>query len=174
MSQKVTGLQQLSTKLSKTLPAQVRSRVRQAMAEGADDIVGLQKRLAPVLKEPKKGRKAGALRDSIVATFGAGDVPRYAAFRGRKQGKSRNSKVVEVADPELSVTITAGNNAVRYAHMVEFGTAPHINGGKFAGTENPGAKAQPFFYPGYRAMKKSVKARISRAAKKGIQEAAGK
>lgn len=168
---KIAGLTALSTKLSKKLPYQVRSRVKQALAEGADEMVATMRNLAPVLKEPKKGRVKGALRDSIVATMGGGEVPAYAAFRGRKQGKSRNSKVIDVADPELAVVITAGNNAVRYAHLVEFGTAPHTNGGKFAGTHNPGAKAQPFFYPGYRANKKQVKNKVRAAIRKGIKEA---
>ncbi len=163
---KITGLRALSTKLSKSLPQQVRLRVKQAIAEGADAIVSTQRNLAPV--------KTGNLRESIVATMGGGEVPKYAAFRSRKQGKSRNSRMIEVADPELAAIITAGNNAVRYAHLVEFGTSPHVNGGKFAGTQNPGAKAQPFFYPGYRANKKRVKAKIRAAIKKGIKEAIGK
>jgi HK97 gp10 family phage protein len=170
---KISGLQSLSIKLSKSLPQQVRARIKQAIAEGADEMVGTMRNLAPELKQAKKGRVRGALKNSIIATMGGGDVPRYAAFRGRKQGRSRNSKVIEVADPELAAVITAGNNAVRYAHMVEFGTAPHINGGKFAGTENPGAKAQPFFYPGYRANKKQFKNKVRAAIRKGIKEAAG-
>ncbi|WP_461222623.1 hypothetical protein [Methylobacterium sp. CM6247] len=52
---------------------------------------------------------------------------------------------------------------------MEFGTAPHINGGLFAGTQNPGAKAQPFFYPLYRAYKKRVKARVFRATTKAAK-----
>ena len=162
---KITGLASLSTKLSKKLPQQVRLRLKQTLAECADDIVLTQRNLAPV--------DTGKLRESIVATMGGGEVPKYAAFRQRKQGKSRNSKVIEVADPELAAIITAGNNAVRYAHLVEFGTAPHVNGGKFAGSQNPGTKAQPFFYPGYRANKKRVKAKLRAAIKKGIKEAAG-
>lgn len=160
---KITGLTALSTKLSKRLPQQVRSRVKQALAEGADEIVALQRSLAP--------KKTGKLRESITATMGGGEVPKYAAFRSRKQGKSRNSRLIDVADPELGVVITAGNNAVRYAHLVEFGTAPHINGGKFAGTKNPGTQARPFFYPGYRASKRSVKSKIRAAIRKGIKEA---
>lgn len=170
---KITGLQSLSGKLTKTLPTQVRLRVKQAMAQGADEMVGTMRNLAPVLKEAKKGRVRGALRASIVATMGGGEVPAYAAFRGRSQRKSRNSTPVDAPDPDLSVTITAGNNAVRYAHMVEFGTAPHVNGGKFAGTHNPGARAQPFFFPGYRANKKQFKAKVRAAIRKGIKEAAG-
>lgn len=171
---KVTGMKSLSAKLTKTMPAQVRSRIKQAMAEGADEMVSTMRNLAPVLKEPKKGRVKGALRDSIVATMGGGDVPAYAAFRSRKHGKSRNSKPIDAPDPDLAVTITAGNNAVRYAHLVEFGTAPHTNAGKFAGTEHPGTQAQPFFYPGYRANKKRFKSKVRYAIRKGIKEAAGK
>lgn len=162
----IIGLKALSTKLSKSMPQQVRLRVKQAIAEGADEIVSTQKNLVP--------KKTGKLRDSIVATMGGGEVPRYAAFRKRKQGKSRNSRVIQVADPELVAVITAGNNGVRYAHLVEFGTAPHINGGIYAGTQHPGAKASPFFYPGYRANRKSVKAKMRAAIRKGVKEASKK
>lgn len=171
---KVSGLSRLGPKLTKTLPAQVRLRIKQAMAQGADEMVGTMRNLAPELRYAKKGRVKGALKDSIIATMGSGDVPAYAAFRQRGSGKSRRSKPTGAPDPDLSVTITAGNTRVRYAHLVEFGTAPHINGGKFAGTRNPGAKAQPFFFPGYRANKKQFKNKVKAAIRKGIKEASGR
>lgn len=37
----------------------------------------------------------------------------------------------------------------RHGHLVEFGTAPHINGGKFAGTQHPGTAPQPFMRPAF-------------------------
>jgi hypothetical protein len=76
----------------------------------------------------------------------------------------------EAGDPDLSVRISAGNSKVRYAHLIEFGTAPHINGGVFAGTEHPGTQAQPFFYPTYRRLRRRARSRISRAVTKAIKQ----
>src|SRR5690606_23381957 len=173
----ITGLQSLRAKLTKKIPAQAKSRARQALAQNADELVELQKRLAPVA--------SGKLRDSITATFGGGQTPKYAAFRGRKQGKSRNSKIVSDVDPDMSVVVTAGNGAVRYAHLVEFGTSPHkikaknaaaltLQGGAVVEeVGHPGAQARPFFYPAYRTLRKRMKGRVTRAIRKGIKEGSG-
>jgi HK97 gp10 family phage protein len=138
------------------IPAEIRKEIAKAVREGADEIVRVQKSLAPV--------RTGALRDSIVATQGAA-APAYSTFRGGQGGGE--------SDPELSVTISAGNTKVRYAHLQEFGTAPHENGGIFAGSEHPGNSPSPFFFPGYRATRRRVKGRITRATKKAIKKAAG-
>jgi hypothetical protein len=37
-----------------------------------------------------------------------------------------------------------------------------------------GARAQPFFYPAYRALKKRVKSRLSRGASKAAKKIAGR
>jgi HK97 gp10 family phage protein len=134
------------------LPPAVRSAIKQALAQGADEIVADAKRLAPV--------RTGKLRDSIIQTWGGGKA-RYASLSAGTEG-----------DPDLTVVISAGNDGVRYAHLVEFGTAPHTNGGKFAGTENPGTEPRPFFFPAYRANRRRVKARITRATKRAAQQVA--
>lgn len=162
----VKGLKSLEAKL-KRIPQEARSAIRQALAESADDIVATMKSLAPVSASGSHGWPPGMLRDSIVATFGDGSAPKYAAFQAR-----RGRRAIKSNDPDLSVKITAGNNEVRYAHLVEFGTAPHVNKGKFAGTQHPGTSARPFFYPGYRAHKKRVKARITRAVNRAAKKVA--
>lgn len=135
------------------LPKRARERIGQAIDEGAAEIVAMQKRLVP--------KRTGALANSIVATKGGGKIA-YSQGIGGGQG----------GDPDLTVRISAGNSAVRYAHLVEFGTAPHENAGKFAGSDHPGSRARPFFYPPYRALRRRVRSRISRAAKKAAQEIA--
>lgn len=163
---KVTGLRSLEAKL-KRIPKAARSAIKQALAEGADDMVSTMKSLAPVSSSGSHGWQPGMLRESVVATFGDGSVPKYAAFRTR-----RGRRAIKSNDPDLSVTISAGNTDVRYAHLVEFGTKPHPNKGKFAGTMHPGTPPQPFFFPGYRAHKKSVKARITRAINRSAKKVA--
>lgn len=165
MASRVEGLDRLKKRFAK-IPGDVRSAMRQAIAEGVDEIIAMQKRLAPVSPSGTHGNPPGMLRDSIVATWGGGaGIPKYASLKAGTGG--------ERAAGDLSVTITAGNSKVRYAHLVEFGTAPHPQGGKFKGTQHPGTTAQPFFYPAYRSLRRRVKSRISRAMKKAIKRGAG-
>jgi HK97 gp10 family phage protein len=136
------------------MPPAVRSAIKQALAQGADEITDDMKRLAP--------KRTGKLRGSIRQTWGGGKV-RYSSLAGTAG---------EAGDPDLSVRISAGDSGVRYAHLVEFGTAPHLNGGLFAGSRHPGTSPQPFFFPAYRANRRRVKSRISRATTKVVKQLA--
>jgi len=118
------------------LPGLTKQYVFDALQLGADEIVAMQKRLAPV--------DDGDLQDAIHW-----EVAR------------RSSEI-------RALRIRAGNGRVRYAHLVEFGVAPHRVGGRFKGAMHPGTQAQPFFFPAYRALKKRVRARIRRAFKKAV------
>lgn len=148
---KTAGRSALLRKLA-ALPEAARKEIGAAIRQGADEIVAAQKRQAP--------KKSGRLAASIVATTGA-NVPKYASL-GKVGG----------GDSELTVVISAGNTDVRYAHLVEFGTAPHTVGGIYEGAEHPGAKAKPFFYPVYRAYRKRVKSRMTRATRKSARAVA--
>ena len=164
MATRVENRERLLKKLA-AMPAAVRSAGKQALAEGADEMQAMIKRLVPVGPvsghNKKKGLKPGALRDSIVQTWGGGKV-RYAALQGTSDG----------GDPDLTVMLSAGNDAIRYAHIIEFGSAPHEQGGKFKGSQHPGTTAQPFFFPSYRALRKRTKSRVNRSMKKAIQRIA--
>jgi len=148
---KITGRDRFRFVLTK-LPKEQRKQLREAILTGADDMAAMQRRLAPF--------RSGRLRESIVVTPGDRDILRYATLKSNRT----------VKDPELAAIISAGNSKVRYAHLVEFGTAPHENQGKFPGTQNPGTPPRPFFYPGVRAMKKRVQNSINRAARKAIRD----
>lgn len=133
------------------LPQITKDEIRKGLADSAQEITELQKRFVPV--------DTGELRDSIVWQYG-------------NTTKIAHSQGVG-GDHELSVRISAGDTYVRYAHLVEFGTAPHPQGGKFKGTMHPGTAAHPFFYPGYRLGQKRAKSRIGRAVSKAAKKAAG-
>lgn len=137
------------------MPAAVRSAIKQALAQGADEMTDEMRRLAP--------KKTGKLRDSIAQTWGGGKVAHASLSSGAEGG-----------DPDLTVIISAGNSAVRYAHLVEFGTAPHLNGGQFEGSQHPGTAPEAFFFPAYRATRRRMKSRISRATTKAVREVVGK
>ena len=144
------GRDKLLAKL-KAIQGAPRKAMREALETGAKQIVETAKSLAPV--------DDGALRDSIGYTFGD-YTPENANVRGFGAGKG---------DPDLTVTIHAGNAKAFYAAYVEFGTSPHDAGGKFKGAKHPGSAARPYFWPAVRANKRSVKARLTRAMKKAIK-----
>jgi len=133
----------------KKLPASAEKYIGEANGKSANEMVQLARTLAPV--------KTGRLRDSIKATPPGQSIPKYS------QGGISSA-------PENSWAITAGNEHVRYAHLVEFGTKMHEQGGTMAGTIHPGTSKQPFFWPAYRTIKKRHKGRISRAFNKSIKE----
>ena len=115
----------------------------------------MQKRLVPV--------EGGDLKNSIGYTFGS-----YSAANPNVRGVGGGG-----GDSDLSVTVHAGDAKAFYAAFLEFGTSgPYKIKGKFAGATHPGIHAQPYFYPAYRTLKKSMKSRMGRATRKAIQDGA--
>ena len=149
---KIRNLDRLKAKLA-AMSGAAKDEIRAALRESANEIVQQQRRLVPV--------DQGALRDSIDWDWGDQKKIAYSQTLGTAHGGH-----------ELSVRISAGNTFVRYAHLVEFGAAPHVAGGKFKGAKHPGAPAQPFFYPAYRLGKRRAKGRIQRAANKAAKRVA--
>ncbi|MBY3564124.1 HK97-gp10 family putative phage morphogenesis protein [Rhizobium laguerreae] len=147
----VKGLKELQRKLSR-LPAVAKARIRQAMEQGADEIVTMMRSLVPTDR--------GDLRDSIAWTYGR--APKGALSLGK----------VQAVGGDLTITIYAGNATAYYSRFVEFGTASHTAGGKFAGATIPAIAASPFFFVSYRANRKKVKSRITRAINKAAKEVA--
>ena len=148
------GRKALLAKL-KRIEGAPRKAMRAALARSADEIVTMQKHLAP--------KDSGALAASIGATFGDWK-PANANVRGFGAARA--------GDPDLTVTIHAGDATAFYAAFVEFGTAPHAVGGMFEGAQHPGARPRPYFYPAWRANRKRAKAAVARAAGKAIRDAA--
>ena len=138
---------ELFRKLASFAP-EAHRRLAFANAETAAEMVALAKSFVPA--------KTGRLRASIVATGPGQNTPSHSSGGSRRV-------------PEGSWAVTAGNSRVRYAALVEWGTRPHVNQGRFAGTMNPGARAQPFFWPAYRLVRKKMRSRASRAINKSIK-----
>ncbi|WP_421580091.1 HK97-gp10 family putative phage morphogenesis protein [Shinella sp. M31] len=148
MVRTLEGWQRLQRRL-RAIPEAVRQQTQSALVAAANDIANTMKALAP--------EDDGDLKDSIEVTPGGQATPPHSQPGG--------ATVV----PENAAMITAGNSKVRYAHLVEFGAAPHVAGGKFEGAQHPGAPAQPFFFPGYRITKKKAARKIKRAMTKAIK-----
>jgi len=151
MASKIEGLDRLNRKL-RALPIVAQKRIREAMAQGADEIVAMMKSLCPT--------DSGDLRDSIAWTWGKAP-----------KGAMTLAKVTQTGG-ENTLTIYAGNAEAWYSRFVEFGTAAHTAGGIFAGATIPAISAQAFFFPSYRANKRRVKSRITRAINKAAKEVA--
>lgn len=152
MVTRIFGLDRLKKKLRR-FPEVVEAEIKAALEASANEIVALAKSLAPA--------DSGTLRDSIAWTYG--EAPEGAIVLGKVRGS---------ASGNLKITVYAGGGDAFYARFIEFGTAPHVNGGRFAGTNNPGSAAQPFFYPAYRATRKRAKGRVTRAVNKAAKRIA--
>lgn len=154
MGATVTGTASLERKL-RVLPDAAREMIAPAMEASAQDVVDLARSLVPTHR--------GVLRASIDWTWG--DAPKGSIVLGRVRSTGRGAG-------NMQITVFAGNEQAYYARWVEFGTKPHTNAGSHKGTHNPGTAARPFFYPAYRAVKKKVKSRVSRAVTKSAKQVA--
>lgn len=147
----VKGLEALQRKLDR-LPRVVKQRIGKAMEQGADEIVSLAKALVPV--------DSGSLKESIGWTWGR--APKGAMTLGK----------VESTGGDLTITVYAGSSDAFWARWVEFGTSAHKAGGKFEGATIPAIPASPFFFVSYRANRRRVKGRITRAINKAAKQVA--
>ncbi len=120
----------------RAIPIAVKDAVVPALIQSGNELAGRMKHLAP--------KDTGALADSIAVTPPGSTTPAYS-----QPGGSRVAA-------ENQVLVTAGNDSVRYPHLVEYGTAH--------------APAQPYFWPAYRLSKKRITNRVKRAVRKAVRD----
>lgn len=130
-------LRRLEARL-KAIPVSVKAAVQPALDRSGNELVRAMQSLA------ERSRDTGDLIESITMTPAGKSTPPYSQPGG--------SKVV----PENAVAVTAGNEDVRYPHLVEYGSTK--------------AAAQPFFWPAVRLLQKRLKGRIKRAIGKAVRE----
>lgn len=146
----VKGRERLRAKFRR-MPEKVRAAVVGTLPLAADDLVAMQKRLAPHDK--------GNLRESI----------RKEAFEN--QDDAYRIKVVAGGTAATRRVVREGSGKViDEAVLIEFGTKKHKAGGKFAGARIPDQPPRPFFFPAYRALKRRIKSKIARAISKAVKE----
>lgn len=136
MASGIDGLERAKRRLLEIPKAARKAAERQVVIE-AHKLAGKMKGIVPV--------DQGDLQDSITVTEGGQRTPSYSHPGG--------SHVV----PEGAAEVTAGNSAVRYAHLVEYGTKQ--------------AQSQPFFWPAVRVERPKIRRRIGQAIRKAITEA---
>jgi len=118
------------------IPTAVKQAVQPALIKSGEELASAMQTLAP--------EDTGALKKSIVVT-----PPGHATPSHSQPGGSR------VAG-ENEVLVTAGNDRVRYAHLVEYGTAK--------------AKDHPYFWPAFRLLRKRIQNRTKRTIGKAVRE----
>jgi HK97 gp10 family phage protein len=170
------GLRRALYQGAKVLEAEARARAPRpgAVAAGRDR-KGRFQRVARAAGEP--GRYAtGLLAKSIVAES-------RGMFRPGKRTPDTHIAVVAVRKPRKA----GGENARRYAHLVEYGTRPHrIGKGARAARESrkqaavekgglhPGTKAQPFMRPALDTKGDEARSVIARVMVSEVATAAAK
>lgn len=144
-------------KLGKTVTQ--KASMRRALRKAAEPMVEAAKQKVPV--------DDGDLRDSITIS----------TRLNKRQGRMHRRMF---RDDRASVELFLGpsyelGGGGRHAHLVEFGTRPHINKGKFAGSQHPGTRPQPFMRPawdeGARAILDRLKVELADDIKRALLRA---
>jgi HK97 gp10 family phage protein len=123
------------------------------MATKTDGLAKLQAKFAAL---------PGAVKtDMLAATHQNADEFKAMAKRLAPRDRGDLSESIEKIPGrhELAVIVQAGGPKAFYARWVEFGTVR--------------MRAQPFFFPAYRALRRRMKGRASRASTKAAKRVAG-
>lgn len=132
--------------------------------------------LAPKAEEAVEKAKLEVAKEAasrIAAKAPVGSTGDYkASIKGEFQRNNPGKKPFggeQTKDPDA--TAVYGEFIWRF---LEFGTAPHINGGLFKGTKHPGTARQPHIFPTWRAYRPKALRKIRNAINKAVREAMGK
>lgn len=118
------------------IPVAVRQAIVPALIKSGEELGATVARLAP--------KDTGDLGESVHVTKPGESTPPFSQPGGER-----------VAG-EMEVLVTVGNEDVRYAHLVEYGTKK--------------SRAQPFFWPAFRLSRKRLASRIKRAVSKAVKD----
>lgn len=117
------------------IPENIKAEIRGDLVRAAEEVADAVRTFAP--------KDSGELANSVAVTGPGGTTPAHSQPGG--------SMVV----PDNSAAITVGNNDVRYAHLVEFGTIK--------------AAAQPFFFPAWNMSRKQAVKTIGAAVRRAVR-----
>lgn len=142
------GLDKFSRTL-RAIAADARAAMQSECDRSASQMVRLARALAP--------HRTGALAASIQAH--SGPPPAHS------QGKS-------LSGSGIGATVSFGSSDVRYGALVEFGTKPHEQPNNPYNRHHPGARANPFFWPAWRAERRRFTRRMGKAMRDAIRKQA--
>ena len=146
---------------------------------GREDLNRRLRKLAPDAEKQAEAAKLAVARDL------AGAVKARAPRGSSKDDKYADSiaggylRDNPAAKKLVAINVTKDQHAAGlFAQFIwrflEFGTAPHINAGKFAGSKHPGTAAQPHIFPIWRAMRRKAKRKIATAINKAVRKVRNK
>ena len=169
---KIAGLRETLAGLEQFKKSTARGVLERVLKRAIAPMEQAAKSMAPV--------KSGGLRDSIktvVVRSSAGKSAYAAAIRegasadvATAAAKSANRGAKSAgkgASAKVRVQATAP-----HAHLVEWGTAPHLAGGRFKGADHPGTYAQPFMGPAYNGGRREATLDIKADLKREIETTA--
>ena len=154
MKFKIEGMPELERALEEigTRATQV-AITRRALQRAAQPMVEMARRYAPV----DEGDLEASIRISTRATGEVGRAAYAATMRETGGDKAaavdamRTARRAFKAINPPAILYMGPTRNIWYAKFVEFGTKPHVNGGKFAGSKHPGTAPDPFLRPAFDA-----------------------
>lgn len=172
----VSGLKELDAALEQIAKQSTKAAVaRRALKKAGEPMAAAMRAAAP--------RDDGQLQDNIaVSTKVKNEVGKAAYAAAMRGGGTQGEAVAAMRGARREAKAAGINPAVfmfvgptvkaPHAHLVEFGTGPHINGGLFAGTQHPGTSPKPFARPAWDAEKDATVQRIATELAAAIDKAA--
>lgn len=173
---KLEGFKELDVALAQIeKKATQKAVMRRALRNAALPVAAKANSMAPT---GPTGRLSGSV---IVGTKISGEVGKVAYAKSMKATRGDKSASVKAmrdarraakgSAPVVEMFIGPVVQAF-YARFVEFGTAPRINGGRFAGTQHPGTAPQPFMRPAWDSEQQATLNRIGDEMWSEIRKAA--
>lgn len=139
------GFAELERNLDRLTKAAGKGVLRRSLKKAAEPMIAIAQAKTPV--------KSGALAGSITVST---RLAKSQSGSHRRMFQDQRASIEMFLGP--SYDLGAGG---RHAHLVEFGTPAHTNGGKFAGSQHPGTAPQPFMRPAWSQDQKSMLERLS-------------
>lgn len=158
LSVKTEGFKELDEALKDLTQSAGKGVMRRALKKAAEPLVELARSGVPV----DKGKLAASMAVSTK-------LAKRQAGMHRKMFRNDKAAVEMFVGP--SYDRGAGG---RHGHLVEFGTAPHINKGMFPGTQHPGTAPQPFMRPAWDQDKMATMDRLGKEMWAEIEKAAAR
>lgn len=177
MTFRIEGMRELERALEEigTRSTQV-AITQRALRRAAQPMVDMAKRYAPIDEgdleasikigtratgEVGRAAYAATIKQSYDAAKAAGAVWDEAAARGAAVDAMRTARRAFKAINPPAILYMGPTREIWYAKFVEFGTKPHVNGGKFAGSKHPGTAPDPFLRPAFDAEAQSTIDRLA-------------
>lgn len=173
---RVEGFKELQAALAQIEKETTRKTVaRRALKKAGEPVAAKMRSLAP--------RGEGQLQDNIAVSTKVKNEVGAAAYAATMRGGGTSGEAVaamrgarreaKAAGIQPPVFMYVGpTTRAPHAHLVEFGTGPHINGGLFAGSQHPGTTPQPFARPAWDAEQDAALKRIATELAAEIEKAA--